>query len=245
MPDETETPTPAWRRYLRFWGRDVRADVEEELQFHMEALEAEYRAAGLDSAAASAAARGRFGDYDRVAAACREIDQLMERDVKRADWWDALRQDVGFAFRSMRRAPGFTAVVLLTLALGVGATTAIFTVVKGVLLEPLPYAQPQRLARVWLANTQTDLREEKVSENDFNDWGRSDAVRRAVASMGAYYYVAGGSGVDLTGVGDPARLDAASVSAGFFPTLGVQARHGRTFRAEENVPGNDRVVVLS
>ncbi|MFL5580049.1 MAG: ADOP family duplicated permease [Gemmatimonadaceae bacterium] len=245
MPDETESSTPAWRRYLRFWGRDVRADVDEELQFHMEALEAEYRAAGLDPAAARAAARGRFGDYDRVAAACREIDQLMERDVKRADWWDALRQDVGFAFRSMRRTPGFTAVVLLTLMLGIGATTAIFTVVKGVLLEPLPYARPEQIVRVWQANTKTDQKKGTLSQNDVEDWLASDAVKRTVSALGFYWYNEGGTGVDLTGRGDPARLDAAAVSPGFFPALGVQARLGRTLRPEENVAGNDRVVVLS
>src|SRR3712207_2456511 len=195
MPDETPPPPP-WRRYLRFWGTDVRADVDDELRFHVEALEAEYRAAGLGPAAARAEARRRFGDYERVAAACREIDQLMERDVKRADLWDALRQDVGFAFRSMRRAPGFTAVVLLTLALGIGATTAIFTVVKGVLLEPLPYAQPERLVRVWQANTQTGEARGMASENDVVDWRAAEAVRRVVPSLAFYWYVPGGSGVD-------------------------------------------------
>ena len=156
--------------------------------------------------------------------------------------FDELGQDLRYAVRSLRKSPGFTATALLTLALGIGANTAIFSVVRGVLLEPLPFRDAERLVRVWHAHPTNAVDRGSVSEPDFLDWRKQTTLAE---SMGGYFYLDGLSGMDMTGQGDPTRLQAAIVTDGFFETLGTPAHVGRFLRPEENVPGNDRVVVLS
>ncbi|MFL5619270.1 MAG: ABC transporter permease [Gemmatimonadaceae bacterium] len=155
---------------------------------------------------------------------------------------DELGSDLRYALRSLRRSAGFTAAALITLALGIGANTAIFSIVRGVLLEPLPFREPERIVRLWHAHPANAIERAAVSEPDFLDWRRQST---RAESMGGYFYMDGLSGVDMTGHGDPARLQAALVTDGFFETLGTPAQLGRYLRAEENIPGNDRVVVLS
>ena len=155
---------------------------------------------------------------------------------------DEFGSDFHYALRSLRKAAGFTAAALITLALGIGANTAIFSVVRGVLLEPLPFREPERIVRVWHAHPANAIERAAVSEPDFLDWRRQSTMAE---SMGGYFYMDGLSGVDMTGHGDPARLQAALVTDGFFETLGTPAQLGRYLRREENVPGNDRVVVVS
>src|SRR5688500_4810946 len=165
-----------------------------------------------------------------------------ERGQRRMTMCDELGQDLRYAARSLRKSPGFTATALLTLALGIGANTAIFSVVRGVLLEPLPFREADRIVRVWHAHPANAIDRASVSEPDFLDWRRQSTMAE---SMGGYFYLDGLSGVDMTGHGDPARLQAALVTDGFFETLGTPAQVGRFLRKEENVPGNDRVVVVS
>jgi predicted permease len=153
---------------------------------------------------------------------------------------DQLRQDLTYTVRTALRSPGFTAVVILTLALGVGATTAIFSVVRGVLLRELPFGSPERLVRVWAANpTRNELRG-PLSVPDFDDWRRLGTAFDRIAA-----YSTLPTGLALVDGGEPVRLRTAFVSDGFFATLGVDAQVGRTFTAEEHVDGRDRVVVLS
>ena len=152
---------------------------------------------------------------------------------------EELARDLGYAFRMLRRRPGFTAVIMLTLALGIGANTAIFSVVDAVLLQPLPYAEPDRLVRVVPQHRgDGEVTAGAFSREDFADLSGDDV---AYESMAAYTE---GARV-LTGVGEPQELEAAYVSSDFFRALGVEATLGRTLGGEENVPGADRAVVLS
>jgi putative ABC transport system permease protein len=148
-----------------------------------------------------------------------------------------LWQDLRFAARMLRTNPGFTAVAVLALALGVGANTAIFSVINGVLLRPQPYSEPERLVSLWL--TPTGEREEGfASFKDVADWRAQTRSFEEVASFRHTTYT-------LNGVGEPQRVEAMRVSAGFFPLLRVQPAAGRAFRPEEDVPGGENVVVIS
>ena len=155
---------------------------------------------------------------------------------------DELRQDFVYALRALRSAPGFTLVALLTLALGIGANTAIFSVVRGVLLAPLPFPNADQVMRIWQANPGENEIRSQVSEPDYLEWRTAS---KRFASLGAYWYMPGGSGADLTGIGTPERVEGAYITPGFFATLGARAAIGRTIRDEEAVVGNDRFIVLS
>ena len=155
---------------------------------------------------------------------------------------DEIRQDLRYGVRSLWGSPGFTAAALLTLALGIGANTAIFSVVRAVLLERLPFREAESIIRVYHANPSNGIEQGTVSEPDFLDWRTAS---QAAAAMGAFWYVDGLSGVDLTGVGDPERLSSTLVTDGFFQVLGTRPLLGRTLVSEDHVEGRDRVVVVS
>ena len=131
------------------WRDSVADQVDAELDFHLEMLTLELMEQGLTRDAARAKARQRFGDIQAVNAECRRIGLKAERETRRTEYFAELRQDAAHALRQLRRAPGFTAVALLTLILAIGANTAIFSVVRAVLLRPLPYPSADRLAVLW------------------------------------------------------------------------------------------------
>jgi predicted permease len=156
---------------------------------------------------------------------------------------DTLLQDLRYAVRTFLRSPGFAAVAVLTLALGIGLNTAIFSVVNGVLLRPLPYRDADALVRLHHVHPEKAAEGGPFSPQDFEDL---KAGASGFESLAAYQHEPGQTGVSLTGSGaEPRRVQAAFVSAEFFPLLGVGAARGRTLRSEENVPGADRVVVVS
>jgi len=145
----------------------------------------------------------------------------------------SIEQDVRYALRGMARRPGFTAVVIATLALGIGANAAIFSVVNGILLRPLPFAQPERIVEVSHEDPYSS-----VSEPEFMDY-RRDA--RSFARLAAW----AGADANLTGTDEPERIGVARVTDGFFATLGVRPALGRTFTPEEDAPGGPPAVILS
>ena len=149
-------------------------------------------------------------------------------------------QDIRFAFRTLRNNPGFTLVVMATLGLGIGINTAIFSVVNGVLLRPLPYTEPDDIMTLWEANPQLDVAQDQVAALTFLDWvDRSQSF----ASLGAYNlesYVLGG-----LGKGEPLPVSGAQISPAIFEVVDAQPALGRAFQEEEATPGNDFVVILS
>jgi putative ABC transport system permease protein len=143
-------PTPSFlRRYARFWRADPARDVDDELTFHIEMRAAELRRAGVSETEAREAAMRRFGNYSSVREECETLGREREARHQRADRRDALRQDLRFGARALLGNRGFAAVVALTLAIGIGATTAVFSVAYGVLLRPLPYRDADALVRLW------------------------------------------------------------------------------------------------
>src|SRR5208282_2169221 len=152
---------------------------------------------------------------------------------------DTVLQDVRFGARMLRKSPGFTAVAVLTLALGIGANTAVFSVVERVLLRPLPYPHPEELLRI--SNSYSpNFTELGLSPGDYQDMKRAG---RSFSQMGAYMEVP--QGFNLTGTGDPQRVVAAYATSSLFPTLGVQAFAGRTFSEQEDKPSGPTSVLFT
>jgi putative ABC transport system permease protein len=212
-------------------ARDVDADVDAELTFHLDARVRALTTSGLTPEEATAQARREFGDVVAARDELREMDRRRVRHARAGDWWDGLRQDARFAIRSLRRQPLFLVSAVLTLALGIGANAAIFSVVDAVLLQPLPYAAPDRLVRVW-PDGRVPL-------------GAYDII---AAQSRAYRGLAGaesGREVSVTGDGTPARLAMALVTPNLFDVLGVHPALGRAFRSEERQPGRGRVAILT
>ena len=152
--------------------------------------------------------------------------------------FETWRYDVRHAIRAMGRQPATSAIIVLTLALAIGANTAVFSAVQAVLLRPLPYPQPERLVRVYEKRPNEGVFTNPVSPADFLDWARLSTTFASVAALSEAAF-------DLTGAGDPERVPGAMVTASLFEVFGVRVMHGRGFAAEENLAGRNRVAVLS
>src|ERR1044071_7585209 len=153
---------------------------------------------------------------------------------------DTLLQDVRYALRTMRRKPGFTAIVVLALAIGIGANTAIFSVVNAVLLQALPYKDPNRLAMIWETNPTIQVGFDllPVSSANFVDWRDQNKSFESVS-------IIDNARATLTGSNTPERVAAANVSSSFFEVMRVEPVLGRVFNQEEDNPGNNHVAVIS
>ncbi|HEU5218011.1 MAG TPA: ABC transporter permease, partial [Gemmatimonadales bacterium] len=238
MPARKE---PLWRRYLRFFGPDVSADVDEELEFHLAMRERSYLARGLGPEEARTAARKKFGNVERHRRALKRQDG---RRFRRARWAERLGewiQDLRFALRMLWHHRGFSAAVIATLGLGIGATTAIFSAVDAAMLRPLPFADPARLVK--LTDVTIPFARDGLHESpDARPTIRSVAELREVFSGIAAYVV---GGLNLSGIGAPARIKVGVVTQGFFQTLGAVPAQGRTFSPDEGRPDNPLVTVIS
>lgn len=155
--------------------------------------------------------------------------------------FELLAHHVRFAVRSLGRRPILTVVALATLALGIGANTAIFSIIDGVLLKPLPFANPDRLVMVWGTAPSQGITEGFSSYPDFDDWRRQT---KSFNGLAAFWTFPNGD-VNLTGGSEPQRVSVARVTPGFFEVLGVRALHGREFQHEESIVGNHRRAILS
>ncbi len=209
----------------------VEAELEEELGAHFEKQIEKCIGLGATREEATRRARIEFGGLDQTKEQC--------RDARGVSLLENLLQDVRFGVRMLRKSPGFTAIAVLTFALGIGASTAVFSVVNTILLKPLPYPHSERIVLPWrLAPIQTDFA-------DSFPWTKREFVSFAQQSK-TFQYLGGfmPDSFNLTGSGEPARLDGIRASVGFFPALGVTPLIGRTFTAAEDQPGNEHEVVL-
>jgi predicted permease len=191
--------------------------------------------AGASPGSAYERARAEFGDLEYTRRYLNRTDEARMHTERRAELADELHQDIRFSLRQLRRNPGFTIVALVTLALGIGANTAIFSVVRGVLLRELPYADPDRLVRVF---SHVERGRASVSAVDFTDWRQQSTTFSSLAASEE-------STVNLTGSGTAERYTQARVSANMFQLLGVRVSLGRSFLQGEDTPTAPRIVILS
>ena len=205
----------------RLIWRDTRADADDEIAFHLEMRARDFRERGMSDAEARAEAQRRFGSIDTITMQVRRIDDESARQKRRTSMWTDLRQDIAYAVRGLRRAPAFTAVAVLTLALGIGANTAIFSVVNTALLRPLPYADGDRLVFTW--NTFAGS-QEPVGPGRMLDLQRQATSFSAAAGISHISYT-------LTGGGDAERVPGSSVGSAFFDVLGARPLLGEPFHA--------------
>jgi putative ABC transport system permease protein len=234
---DDDSRIPSWRRYLRFWRSDPASDVGDELEFHLQSLAEELVAAGLTQDDARAEARRRIGDVEELRRTLNTLSQQRERRMARTEWLDAFRHDLVFGLRQLRKSPAFTAVAVLTLALGIGANSAIFSVVYSVLLQPLPYAHADRIVRIGQRNGADDRM--AIPFGNVEAWRTQTTAFDAV---GAMWYAGGGT---LTGQGDPRTIAGRSMSADFWKALFIPPVAGRYFTHEDDREGAPQVTVLS
>ena len=220
-------------RLLSFVSAD-RADREltRELAAHLRQIEDDFVAKGLSPEEARLAARRTFGGVEQA--------KEWQRDARSIRWLDELRQDVRYAVRTLRRAPGFTIAAVLTLALGIGANTTMFGIMNATVLQRLPFPEPERLVMLWTVPIADRGNFNIVSMPNYQDWLERS---RSFAHIGLMD--SAGRGYSLTGQGEGEQVPGLRVTASFFSVLGIPPMLGRTFLAAEEEPGRDRVVVLS
>jgi predicted permease len=218
------------RYFLRriFRKQETEQQLDSELRFHMEQRIAERVASGETPEEARRQAQIDFGGMEAIKQECRES--------RRVHFLEVLLQDLRYGVRILRRNPGFTIVAVITLALGIGANTAIFSVVNGVLLNPLPFAHPEQLITVH--ESKANFQYGSVSYLNFRDWQKSNRVFSALAARRSYAF-------SLTGTGDAEQLNGLFTTADLFPLLGINPILGRNVSAAEDDFGSPPVVMIS
>jgi predicted permease len=224
---------PALSRITSFWRnafsrRRNDRDLDAEVRSYYESLAEEKMRQGLSSQDARRAARLESGG----------IEQLKEevRDVRAGAWFESLLQDLRYGARMLRKKPGFTAIAVLTLALGIGANTAMFTLADAVLIRPLPYHAPNQL--VWITEQSSNGDSTGVSWPDFQDWKGLNTV---FSGMAGYR----DARMSLAGNSYPALISGRYVTANYFELMGISPILGRTFQVNENAEGGPQVAILS
>jgi predicted permease len=226
-----------WKDYsLRLrallFRRRMDEELQEELQFHIEMQARKNQRHESDTTEAKRQARLQFGSVAGATEECREQRGISSIEI--------VAKDLRFALRMQRKSPGFTAVAVLTLALGIGANTSLFTVINGVLLNPLPYPHPDQVVTMagWFPGFGPGFGEGPISYPDFLDWVR---LNRTFSALAAYRP----ESFNLTGQGDAEQVTAMGVSASFFSLLGVNPILGRDFSSAEDQLGGSPAVILS
>src|SRR5262252_7556471 len=212
-----------------FRRKSVEQGLNEELQYHLERKFEENLAAGMTPELARRAARIDFGGVERSKEEC--------RDTRPANWLQDTMQDLRYAGRALLRNPGFALIAVLTLALGIGANTAIFSVVHSTLLEPLPFQRPEQL--VELRQTEAAPGDYPLTGEDYLDWRAQNSTFR---DMSLYSWPIG---MNTSGAEAPEAVSVISTQANFFQLLGVFPQIGRAFATGEDQKGADRIVLLS
>jgi putative ABC transport system permease protein len=204
---------------------DFGAEIEAHIQLETERLQEQ----GLSYEDARTAARRSFGNVTNTQEHFYESSHLL--------WWDNFWQDIRYAARMLRKSPGFAAIAILTIALGIGATTAIFSVVDATLLHPLPYPHPEQLVTIQDDLPGVGARDVGISVPEWHDFQRS----------GIFQYVSalGGGDTNLTGASEPARIRLLTIPPNYFALLDVKPRLGRSFDPEDQTPGFNLEVLIS
>jgi putative ABC transport system permease protein len=215
-----------------FRRSQVESEVEQELRSHLRSRADDLERQGLSHAEAERQARLEFGGYQHYKEECREAlgTRLLGEVIA----------DVRYGLRQLRRNPGFTAVAVLTLALGIGATTAMFSVVDAVLLRSLPYRDANRLVSLYEDRSSTGFPRKEFTPANYTDCKQHKEIFQDVAAIDA------DRSYNLTGNGAaPERLWADGVSWNLFSILGTRPLLGRVFRPQEDMPGNEHVVLIA
>lgn len=226
---------PTWTRLYNLWRNLIHKarmekELSEEIDAYLEMLIALKVEQGLSQADARRAALIELGGKERL--------KERVREVRVGRHLETLLRDLRYGLRLLRKSPGFAAISTLTLALGIGANTAIFSVVYGVLLKPLPYVEDDRLVIFMQSYAQKGLDTWGMSQANFALYRDQNHVFEKIAAFSS-------AGFNLTGGANPERVQAATVTVDFFDVLGVQPAWGRVFRPEEDVPGKNLVCILS
>ncbi len=211
-----------------FRKKIVEKELQEEIQFHMEMQIQQNRGQGMTEEEARRQASLQVGG----------VEQTKERvrEVRTGQFVEILLQDVRYSFRSLRREPGFLAVAILTLSVGIGANTAIFSLAQAVLLQPLPYPDSGRLAMLWQREKDGSL--SNTNYATVEDWKQTLHSFSGIAATSNWQPI-------ISGYGDPEPLEGMSVSSGFFKILGIPPMLGRDFQVAEDRPDRNRVVILT
>jgi putative ABC transport system permease protein len=232
---------PLWRRYLRFFGADPRADVDDEIRFHLEELERQFKEQGMTPAAAARAARDQFGDVEQVGRTLTRTSVRHHRWLRRMAWWRGFAGQLGLAARRTVQQPAFAAAAVLTLGLGMGAATSIYTLVERVVLDPLPYPHSDRLVR--LNNPVPAVGPDAtfdLSTAQYFYYLRHD---RSLSAIGLFVQ---GSGILDDANGSAAEhIREAAVTASMLGLLGARAERGRLIDTADDAPGAPAVALLS
>ena len=211
-----------------FKSQGLDKDLDDELRSHIEMATEDNQARGMDREAARTAALREFGGATQTKEAYRTQRAL--------PFLETLAQDIRFAWRQLRRSPGFTVTAVLTLALGIGGNTAVFSIVNGVLLNPLPFTHPEQL--VGLHESKPNFENGSISYPNFLDWRKNNHSFSWMA-------VARGYSFTVTGRGDAEQVNADFISSGYFSLLGVRPILGREFMQTEDQPGAPPVAMIS
>jgi len=238
-----KSSSPAWYRYLRFWRRDVPADIDAELRFHFDARIEELTARGLSAEAARAQATEEFGDVDTVKRGLREIDNRVARRHDRIEWLDGLRKDVVYAARSLRRTPAVSLTIIVTLALGLGVNAAMFSLLDVIFLRPpAGVAHPEQVRRMWSEQPMMDGRQFH-SIYDYSSYAALVATIGTQADLAVYGYPDQRA---LSNDENPPMATVSGANDSFFDVLGVHPQLGRFFsREEDRIDSPKPVVVIS
>ena len=214
---------------------DAKRDVDDEVAFHLEMRAREYMEQGLSEAEARRRAEESFGDVAAIRGDLRSGRADRNDARERREWWTGFMSDLRFAVRALRTNKAFAVAAIATMALGIGANSAIFSIVNSVLLRPLPYAQPERLVMLW--GLYPNYGRTSLSLPDFVDWR---AQARSFDAVGAVH----GATFNYLSGEEPMQLRADRVTANFFEALGIRPMLGRAFRPDEEIGDDDFVVVL-
>jgi putative ABC transport system permease protein len=241
---------PDWKQEIRRRLRPAglaperEAEIIEELSQHLEDLYEQRVAGGATQEEAYRTSLHELTEGDALAQELGRVERPVGAEPvvpgawRRTNMLSGIWQDLHYGLRTLAKNPAFTAVALVALTLGIGANTAIFSVINTILLRPLPYKDPDRLVVVWEDRSKNGFPRDTPAAGNFNDWREQNQVFEGMAAIANLSF-------NLTGTGEPERIDGRRVSANLFPLLGIEPQLGRAFLPEEDQPGVGRVVIMS